>query len=143
MVMMNINDITFDPLLYPRVLHEGRDGALEPFWLPAARMARAQRAGEEFPPIILAKLHDKNILIDGYNRLLAHKQNDRTEISAEFIEVANETEAFIQAVRRNNRHGNNLGELELAKAAVKLREEFGRSEIEISQILSITPLELK
>lgn len=142
MVLMNINDIVFDPLIYPRQLHEGRDGTLEPYWRSAAKMARAQRAGDILPPICVTKLKDRIVLIDGYNRLLAHRQNDKTEIEAEFIECANENEAFVQAVKRNVTHGVSLDDYEVAKAALRL-QDLGYSELQISTIVSIPPLELR
>jgi ParB-like chromosome segregation protein Spo0J len=143
MVLVKIVDIAFKPLLYPRKLHEQSDGTEQPFYVYAYKMARDMRAGSILPPITLAKLNGENVLIDGYNRMLAHKQNDKTEIEAEFIEVANEDEAYVQAIRRNIAHGNNLNDYELAKAAVKLQDEFKHSELEVAQILNIPPLELK
>lgn len=140
MALINIADITFDELIYPRKLIEGTQ---EPYWGYAAKLARDMRAGSVLPAITLARLHGKNLLIDGYNRMLAALQNDRTQIECEFIDVANEDEAYVQAITRNIKHGNNLTEIDIARAAVKLQERFGHSEIETAAILNMPPLELR
>src|SRR5215212_5198253 len=150
MVLIDIDSIIFDPLVYPRQLHEGKDGVLEPYWRTAAKMARAQRAGDELPPITVALIEKQDantttpnpLLIDGYNRMLAHKQNKRKQIEAQFIQCKDENEAYVEAVKRNVRHGVSLDDYEIAKAVVKL-QDLGYSEIQISSIVAIAPLELK
>ena len=138
MTAIPIESVTFDPTIYPRNLDEKG----QPFYLPAWKYERALKAGQVFPPITVAEIKGKTLLIDGYNRLKAHKMVGRKTIEAETIACNGMKEAYMEAVKRNTAHGFPLSPQELRIAANKMRE-MGLSFNQVAEIVHIPVPELK
>jgi hypothetical protein len=135
-----IDEITFQRLIYPREIKDSYNG--EPFWYHVDRYQKALTVGHKMPPIVLARLDGKNILIDGYHRMLAYQRLNRTEIEATFIDVKDWNEAFLESVARNVVHGAPLGRWEMVRAANRLMTDGGYSAEQISFAVGMPQVEL-
>ena len=76
---------------------------------------------DNLPPILLAK--KDNTLIDGYHRLMAHRDEGRTKIVCEFIDME-ENDYFIESLKRNRSHGLQLSRDEKKDACIRLYEDW-------------------
>jgi ParB-like chromosome segregation protein Spo0J len=125
--LIPIKDIEINDLIYPRTMFN---------WKVAQAYTHAMRMGAVFPPITVTRFEGKILLIDGRHRIIASKKNKNSHIGAEFIEVKNLKDAYVEALKRNIAHGQTLSIYEKMLAYKKLKED-GFSLIKISGILQI------
>lgn len=111
--LLPIGSITVDAELYPREKSS---------WLVAYAYSQAMKAGARFPPIEVAKLDGKLILMDGNHRIEALKINKEKYVNATVFEGLAKKEIFIRAVEMNVRHGLNLSPFDKAKVIRKLQD---------------------
>jgi hypothetical protein len=117
---VKVSDVIFERSIYPRVIN--KKGL--PFWAMADRYYLAMKAGNAFPPIALAPIKGKLVLVDGMNRLIATKRLGLEEIEAEVLEgCTNYDDAYIEALARNTTHGATLTPYEIATAIRNLKKK--------------------
>jgi ParB-like chromosome segregation protein Spo0J len=131
-VKVPISKVVFEKSVYPRVV----DKKGLPFWAIAHKYALAMKAGSVFPPIALAEIRGRFILVDGWHRVLAAKELELDEVEAEFVGCKTYDEVYIEALRRNTVHGAALSPYEVAIAIKSLREK-GYSYSEIAEIVHV------
>lgn len=97
---ININEIKIDEKYYPRRNWD---------WFTVMTYAKSIKTNpeQEFPPIKIATLPNikEYILIDGWHRIKAYKQNKITKTKCIILEGFTEQELYIEAVESNNKHG--------------------------------------
>lgn len=76
---------------------------------------------DNLPPITLTK--KDNTLIDGYHRLIAHRDEGKAEIEYEYIDIP-ENEYFLESLKRNSSHGLQLSRKEKEKACTRLYKDW-------------------
>lgn len=108
MTKINISQIVFCKELYPR--NE----------LDNENVNSYRDAIDKLPPITLSK---DNILIDGYHRLTAHRLEGFTEIEAEILDITDEKDILLEAIRRNTTHGKQLTKKEKHHWAKKMFQQ--------------------
>jgi len=99
-----LDAIHIEPTLYPRSMVD---------WRTTYKYYLALRSGAEFPLIVITKLNGRYIVVDGVHRYKAiqmlQKLNKVSEpIQSEIIECKNLDEAYLEAVKRNIKHGKPL-----------------------------------
>lgn len=102
--------------------------------------AQAMRFGNIFPPIVVAKLSSKIILVDGQARILATK---KPFIQAKIIYLNSEDEIYIEAVKLNSLHGKPFTQDERKQIATILSKNMKLDLGLISQIINIPVDELQ
>lgn len=135
-----IDSIHFESLIYPREIKDSYNG--EPFWYHVDRYQKALMVGHKMPPITVANIEGKTVLIDGYHRMLAMKRLKKTEIEAQFIEIRDWNEAFLESVGRNVIHGAPLGKWEMVRAANRLMTDGGYPPEQISFVVGMPQVDL-
>ena len=124
---VRIADIVFDLDLYPRVAH---------YWQTSYQYKEEMLSGARFPPITLALLDNKLILVDGKHRLEAVKSLKQEFIEADILEGLDRKQIYLEAIKRNIAHGQKLSPFEKRKAILKLRE-LKLSPSEISRLIQV------
>lgn len=125
-----LNRIVFDKELYPRNDY---------FWQTAYEYSEAMKLGRKFPPIIVAKLDNNLVLIDGKHRLEAYKTLKVKNVKVEVLfGLKNKAQAFEEAIRRNITHGQKLSIQERLYCAIKLAD-WGYSQDKVSGIVNVSP----
>jgi len=109
---VDLNKIVFDEELYPRALYN---------WQTAYDYSMSMKTGVKFPPITLAILNGKMVLVDGKHRLEALKLLKEKKVEAEVFTGWDRKKIFEEAVRRNIAHGRILSPYEKRRIALKLR----------------------
>jgi hypothetical protein len=79
------------------------------------RYAKAYRSGAEFPPISIAVVDGRPIVVDGWHRLKAQRKIGRPTVEA-FVATATKSEALAMAAQANLRNGLPLKRKELLSA---------------------------
>jgi len=126
--LMKISEVKVDDKLYPRTHVD---------FVTGARYYNALKAGENFPPIAVAKRDNgKCILIDGAHRLQASKQCGQTHIQAEVFEGLTDKEIYVKAIEMNVTHGRQFGTNEITTIAITL-QDWKMSLEDISKIIKI------
>ena len=125
--IIKIDSIVRKQELYPRT---------QVSWYVAYKYSEAMKAGAKFPPITVAFLDGKYILVDGWHRINAFKKNGETHTQAEVLKGIDEQQIYIEAVKRNDAHGFPLSAYELRKAAL-LMQKWGIEPIEISKAIRV------
>lgn len=131
--MVNVEDIFIDDELYPRT------GEV---WIVELGYADAMKKGAIFPPIVVAEFEGKIYLIDGKHRIGANKRNKIDDLEAEFIKVNSKEEIFLEAIKRNIKHGHALYAGDKEKIIKKLKIMKYTDE-KISDILMIPENSIK
>jgi transposase-like protein len=91
-------------------------------------IARYRAAIDLLPPIDVAQVNGSILLVDGYQRILAHKLEQRTEIEANIRTDLDSADAVLmEAIRANNKHGSQLSLKDKQRLA---RQLFGKYTIE-------------
>jgi len=107
--LLPLEQITIEPTIHPRSTI---------FWHTSYNYYLAMRSGAKFPPITVTKYNDKVIVVDGVHRLKATQMFSRCEkiekptIEVQIIAVKNLDEAYVEAVKRNIKHGQPLSPYE-------------------------------
>ena len=76
------------------------------------RYAKAYRSGAKFPPISVAVVSKRPIVVDGWHRLYAQQRNGQEKVKAIVVE-ATKHQALVMAAEANLRHGLQLRRSEL------------------------------
>ena len=128
---VSLSDIVLEQSVYPRVV----DKKGLPYWIFAHKYYLAMKGGSVFPPIALARIKGKLILVDGWNRCIATKKLGAKEIEAEILATCKPyDDVYITALRLNTVHGTSLSPYEVALAIKKLRKK-GVSYNQIAEIV--------
>jgi len=122
-----VNEVFVDEELYPRV---------QPFYLTISEYKQSMLSGTKFPPITLALFHNKLVLVDGRHRLEATKKLKKETIEAEIFAGWDKKKIYVEAVIRNNHHGQKLSPFEKRRAVLKLRE-MNINDSEIAKLIQI------
>ena len=125
--VLRIKDVVIDESVYPRINVD---------WVTTARYLNALKSGANFPPIVVALLDGKYILVDGGHRLKAYEANKETHIQAEVLEDLDMKAIYIEAVKRNSEHGRQFSTQEVTKICITLTE-WGESQEVISELVRI------
>lgn len=128
-----IAQINLDKRFYPRVNVNA---------ITSYRYAKSMEAGAVFPPVTLAALNGKLILVDGAHRIAAEKINKKTHITAEIIYGLGEQQIYLEAIKRNINHGLQFSSFERTRMALQLGE-WNFSKEQISEIIRIPVVELQ
>ena len=125
-----VTRLLFDETLYPR---EQVNATV------VNRYADAMRAGAEFPPILVAR--KGWVILDGVKRWRASRKvhGDGYEIACLVVETADEKEMYLESIRANAAHGEQLTGFERRKCVLE-GERRGISRKEMAEALGITPL---
>lgn len=118
--MIACDAVVFDRELYPRIEHS----------IEVIQRYRLNLDG--LPPIVLNKEH---VLVDGFHRLAAYRQEGRSQIPFVTVDVPRDR-ILVEAVRLNSKHGHSLSETEKKALAERFRLEGKRQE-EIAEILGV------
>ena len=105
-------------------------------WMTSVRYSEAMKSGSVFPPIAVAKWGGRNILVDGWHRMQAAKNNKETHIKAEMLKLATLGEFYIEAVKRNSAHGKQFTSQERAKIILTLKD-LKLNKYEIADLVKI------
>ena len=125
--VLKVNQIELDNSIYPRINWS---------WQTSYDYAMSMKAGAEFPPITVAKVENKFLLVDGKHRLEALKMNKEQYVSADVLEGLSTNDIYIEAVKRNINHGRHFSPQDKANIIVKLKDM--RLDIgDISQLIRI------
>jgi hypothetical protein len=124
---VNLHEIVFDEELYPRSGYN---------WNTSYDYSQSMLAGAVFPPITLAILNGKKVLVDGKHRIEAYKGLKVTAIDALIYVGLNKKEIYKLAVQLNNTHGRSLSPYEKRKIALKLME-WKCKKSEISKLILV------
>lgn len=109
--ILKISEIVFDETLYPR---EGYD------WKIGVKYSDAMKAKAVFPPIKVALVDGKYVLIDGKHRIEAKKLLKERHIDAIVMKGLNRKQMLIEAIESNVSHGKPLSLKERITAMQKL-----------------------
>jgi hypothetical protein len=124
---VNLHEIVFDEELYPRSGYN---------WNTSYDYSQSMLAGAVFPPIVLAMLNGKKVLVDGKHRIEAYKGLKVTSIDALVYIGLNKKEIYKLAVQLNNTHGRSLSPYEKRMIALKLME-WKCKKAEISKLILV------
>jgi len=120
---MKLSDIIFDKEVYPRI--EKDDEKINLY----------RQAIDLLPPIIISK---NKKLIDGYHRLIAYRLEQKKEIEVETLDITEDQDIYLEALKRNSSHGMQLNLGEKKRAAIALYEKYKFTQEKIAKILSVT-----
>lgn len=125
-------DIEFVKELYPRLRED--DAAIE----------RYRAAIDRLPSIVVAGRPNEDgsthwVLVDGFHRWQAYRREGIEEIPAEDLGNLADTEILRESVRRNASHGRQLETRDKKRMADLLWRKGTRDEVELCDLLSITP----
>lgn len=120
---LKLSEIIFDAEVYPRI--EKDDEKINLY----------RQAIDLLPPIIISK---NKKLIDGYHRLIVYRLEQKKEIEAKVLDITEDQDIYLEALKRNSSHGMQLNLAEKKRAAIALYEKYKFTEAEIAKILSVT-----
>ena len=125
--IIEIKKAICDKEIYPRNLVD---------WVTSYRYAKAMQSGAKFPPITVASLWGRLIVVDGFHRLESLKINKEMHIEVEVLRGLNKKQIFIESVRRNIGHGRQFNSQERTRIIITL-EKWKLSQEVISEIIRI------
>ncbi len=132
--IIEIEKAICDKEMYPRNLVD---------WVTSYRYAKAMQSGSKFPPITVASsLFGKLMVVDGFHRLSALKQNKEKFIEVEVLKGLNKQQIFIESVKRNIGHGRQFNSQERTRIILTL-EKWKLSQEVISEIIRIPTNDLQ
>lgn len=132
---IEIDNITLDYSLYPRRPQLANwDGKVAPYgsWVTVHDYFKRMESGTKFPPMVVAPLNGKMVLIDGWHRLQAYKRRKKGLVKVEVIHVE-KSKMFLEAVKRNAMHGRQFTSMEKRNIVVRLKKQ----QIPVSEISHI------
>lgn len=124
---LNVDEVILDKDLYPRK---------EIYWMITYKYVQNMEAGAVFPPITVAYLNGKYVIVDGMHRLSANRKLKRADIDAEVYTGWDRKRIYLEALKRNTVHGQALSPYELRVAAQKLME-MKLSKADISKVIQV------
>ncbi len=124
-----IDKIVWDQGIYPR---EATDQDV------VERYMEAMKAGAEFPAIVVVRLEDGYLLLDGNHRVHAAKRLKRKEIIAQILPIdpSDRKKLLIVAAQRNMTHGLPLSNIE-RKLVIQRLYRMGMTVPELNKIFKI------
>ena len=111
--VMKVDDIVVEDSIYPRK---------SPDWITSYKYSQAMRAKVNFPPIVVARIDGKFLLVDGFHRLQANKLNKIEHVSVTVLEGLTREQAFLESVRLNVAHGQPLNVADRTRVILRLRD---------------------
>jgi len=105
-------------------------------WPVKCRYYNAVKAGAKFPPICVAELNGKFILVDGLHRKTAHEENGITHLDCEVLTGLDEKEIYVEAVKRNVSQGQPFSTYDTTKVILDLQKWNMSLEV-ISELISM------
>ncbi len=139
MTLLSLKTINVEPTIHPRN---------SIFWHTSYNYYLAMRSGAKFPAVTVTKIQDKYILVDGVHRYKAAKMIQRFQkiedgqIEAEIIKCKGLDEAYVEAVRRNIKHGQPLSPYEKLEIHNRLKSQGWKHQA-IANLLQIPPAKLQ
>jgi ParB-like chromosome segregation protein Spo0J len=106
MTTVPVDDIIFDPHIYPR---------LSPSTVTIEQYADAMTAGDIFPPVKIEP--ETNRIIDGYHRWQAHKRLGLTEIEAVYQPIPQDIPPKLFSASMSVKHGDRIKTDDLKRIA--------------------------
>jgi len=126
--ILKIEDINIEEEYYPRT---------KCYWQTSYKYSQIMQAGTEFPPIEVAVIRRRFYLVDGRHRMEAHKLNKEEFIQAVINpNIRNFKQLYIEAVKRNVKHGEPLTVQDRTKIALKL-QKMNFKDVEISRLIGV------
>jgi len=125
--ILSIGQVVVNEDIYPRVACN---------WQTSYDYLQSLKAGAVFPPITVAMLGGKYVLVDGRHRLEAFKKNGEEHIEAEILKGLTEKEAYVKAIKLNIIHGRQFSTQEKAMIALQLQDMKYETK-DIAQIVQI------
>lgn len=120
---IKLSEIIFDAEIYPRIERDDE------------KINLYRQAIDLLPPIIISK---NKKLIDGYHRLIAYRLEQKKEIEVETLNITEDQDIYLEALKRNSSHGMQLNLAEKKRAAIALYEKYKFTQEKIAKILSVT-----
>ena len=137
---VKIDELTYDPELYPR-LHPTDTAGIG--WFTVNKYAHEMRAGANFPPIIVGIIDDESyprhgemIINDGVHRWKAYSKLGVETIDVIVKHYATKLDFFRDAIEANVAHGRSIPFTAKARLLDLLREH-GLEDGEISKIILV------
>jgi len=130
--MNNIQNIDVAKIVLNKDLYPRHDMN----WAVKCRYYNALQAGAKFPPICVAELDNKFVLVDGLHRLTAFKESKIATISCEVLKGLDEKGIYIEAVKRNVSQGQAFSTYDTTKVILDLQKWQLSLEV-ISELISI------
>lgn len=118
---ISIESVIFDEAYYPRQQFDQET------------VNRYRQALDKLPPI---EITHEGLLIDGYHRLIAHRIEQKPTIQAT-IETLDQSLVLWESVKRNARHGFQLGQKDKQKLGRRFYAD-GKEVADIAEVLSVT-----
>lgn len=109
---LKVEDITLINELYPRERVN---------WMTTYKYSEAMKSGSKFPPIVVAFLNKKYVLVDGWHRLQAMKNNGVEKVFCDVRVGMDKTDIFKEAIKLNIRHGQPFSSYDLTRSILKLK----------------------
>ncbi len=125
--LFKLEELTMDKKYYPRISTS---------WRIAYVYSEAMKTGAKFPPIVVAKWQNKNIVVDGWHRVQATKLAKKDYIDAVIIHIKDEKDLWLHAIRYNADHGKPYTVQEKVRLIDKM-QKLGFPDKEISLTLGI------
>jgi len=130
MKVLRIDEIEKDLEFYPRERTS---------WIVAYKYSEAMKTGQKFPPITVAEINGRFVLVDGWHRIEALKTLKQEHVQAEILNGLSPAEIFVEAVRRNTSHGQPLTTTEVTSVIIRLQD----LKIPLKEISSIIHMPLE
>lgn len=125
--ILPLNDIVFDESIYPRQ---------SSWWVTSYKYSEEMKAGAIFPPMCVAYLDGRYVLVDGKHRNDALILNKETHTNCEVLFGYTKEELYLEAIRRNISHGMTLSSFDKMKV-IKTLQDMKFDLEKISQIVQI------
>ncbi len=143
LIKVEIDDLIYDPELYPRY---GPTATAGVDWYLINMYVNAMRAGAEFPPINVGiideksyPLHGKMLINDGVHRWKAYTKLGVKSVNVVVKHYSTKIDFLRDAIDPNVKHGRNIPFRDKARLLDLLRE-YGLEDSEISTVI-LVPLD--
>ena len=131
--LLPLKDVVWDREIYPR--QNINLEALE-------RYENAMENGAVFPPIVVAKLNGRYVIVDGVHRWAVRRKRKEKYIQCEILNLKTEEEIYAESIRRNVIHGQNFTQFEINQVIEKLKD-YNFTPVSISDIVKVPQGKLK
>lgn len=125
-IKIKTSDVVFRDKLYPRIEHSQQ---------------KAQEYAENLDQLPPIEVNQRNELIDGYHRTLAHRLKKAEQISAIVTQTESDAHLLELAIERNAKHGLQLSQSDKRKMAIILYnagEKTADRKKQLAALLSVT-----
>src|SRR5439155_25967459 len=133
--MVGLDDLVLeDKRVYPRTATH---------WQTVLSYYQAMRKGSIFPNLVLTRLDDQWIVLDGAHRvkamkLLAKEKGEQNPpVRVEVVTCGNYDDAYVEAVKRNVKHGLAFGYFEKKQMAIRLHDKQGMTIKDMENVLEM------